>query len=221
MLTIQHCAELSTIQLLKLNSIWRTIQLEIILASTSEIRRNILSNAGIELTVVDSELDETSAKNSMVGLTSRNLALELARLKSQKISKLHPKAVVIGADQVLGFKDQMFDKPASRAEAERQLSVLRNATHTLYSAISCATGGVQVWNHCSEARLTMRNFTQKFLTSYLSGNPENYLSSVGAYKMEETGIQLFEKIEGDYFAILGLPILSLLDFLRQQKIISS
>jgi septum formation protein len=195
--------------------------LDIILASTSKIRRNILSNAGIKFTVVDSELDETAAKNSMPKFLPQNLALELAKLKSQKISRQHPEAVVIGADQVLGFKDQTFNKPASRADAGKQLSMLRNTSHTLYSAISCAIAGTQVWSHCSEARLTMRNFTPEFLLSYLSGNPENYLSSVGAYKLEETGIQLFEKIEGDYFTILGLPILPLLKFLRQREIIQS
>lgn len=195
--------------------------MDIILASTSKIRRNILSNAGIELSVVDSKLDETTAKNSMPGFPPRNLALELAKLKSEKISKQYPKAIVIGADQVLGFKDQTFSKPASRADAEKQLSMLRNATHILYSAISCAIAGAQVWSHCSEARLTMRNFTPEFLSSYLGGNPENYLSSVGAYKLEETGIQLFEKVEGDYFAILGLPILPLLKFLREREIIQS
>jgi septum formation protein len=195
--------------------------LDIILASTSKIRRNILSNAGIEFSAVDSEIDETAAKNSIPEFLPRNLALELAKQKSQKISRQLPEAVVVGADQVLGFKDQIFNKPASRADAEKQLSMLRNATHTLYSAISCAIAGTQVWNHCSEARLTMRNFTPEFLSSYLSSNPENYLSSVGAYKVEETGIQLFEKIEGDYFTVLGLPILPLLKFLREREIIQS
>ena len=157
----------------------------------------------------------------MSGLPPRSLALELAKLKSQKVSKQYPEALVIGADQVLGFKDQKFNKPASRADAEKQLSMLRNATHTLYSAISCATAGAQVWNHCSEARLTMRDFTPQFLSSYLNDNQENYLSSVGAYKLEETGIQLFEKVEGDYFVVLGLPILPLLGFLRDWEIIRS
>lgn len=157
----------------------------------------------------------------MPELSPRNLALELAKQKSQKISSQYPKAVVIGADQALGFKDQIFDKPASRADAEKQLLMLRNATHTLHSAISCAVAGAEVWNLCSEARLTMRDFTPEFLSLYLSGNPENYLSSVGAYKLEETGIQLFEKIEGDYFTILGLPILPLLKFLREREIIQS
>jgi septum formation protein len=195
--------------------------LDIILASTSKVRRNILSNAGIEFSVIDSELDETEAKNSLSGLAQRNLALELAKLKSEKISRLQPKALVIGSDQVLGFKDQTFNKPTSRADAEKQLSMLRNATHTLYSGICCAIAGAQVWSHCSETRLTMRDFTPEFVSSYLSGDPENYLSSVGAYKLEETGIQLFEKIEGDYFAILGLPLLPLLKFLREREIIQS
>jgi septum formation protein len=195
--------------------------LDIILASTSKVRRDILRNAGIEFSVVDSELNETAAKNSMPKFSPRNLALELAKLKSRKVSIKNAKATVIGADQVLGFKDQIFNKPDSRADAEKQLSMLRNATHTLYSAISCTVAGAELWNHCSEARLTMRDFTPEFLSSYLEGNPENYLSSVGSYKLEETGIQLFEKIEGDYFTILGLPILPLLKFLRDREIIQS
>jgi len=195
--------------------------LDIILASTSKIRRNILSNAGIEFSVIDSELDEAAAKNSISELPPRDLALELAKLKSQKISRQYPKALVIGADQVLGFRDQIFNKPTSRTDAEKQLLMLRNATHVLYSAISCTVAGAELSNYCSEARLTMRNFTSEFLSSYLGGKPENYLSSVGAYKLEETGIQLFEKIEGDYFAILGLPILPLLKFLRDREIIQS
>ena len=142
-------------------------------------------------------------------------------MKSEKISNHYPKAITIGADQVLGFGNQIFNKPVSRADAERQLTSLRNATHTLYSAVSCAIAGGEVWSYCSEARLTMRNFTQEFLMSYLDGNSEDYLASVGAYKLEETGIQLFEKIEGDYFAILGLPLLPLLDFLRQRGSVPS
>lgn len=195
--------------------------MDIILASTSKIRRNILSSAGVKFSVINSELDEEKAKSSIIEFPPRKVALELARLKSEKVSNQYPKTIVIGADQVLGFRDQIFNKPASRADAEKQLSVLRNATHTLYSAISCAISGTEVWNHCSEARLTMRDFTPEFLSSYLSGYPESYLSSVGGYKLEETGIQLFDKIEGDYFAILGLPILPLLSFLRQQETILS
>jgi septum formation protein len=195
--------------------------LDIILASTSKIRGKILSDAGIKFAVLNSELDEEKAKNSLTKLSPRKISLELARLKAEKISGLHPKAMTIGADQVLGFENQIFNKPVSRADAEKQLSMLRNATHTLYSAVSCAIAGTEVWNNCSEARLTMRNFTREFLSSYLDGSPADYLSSVGAYKLEETGIQLFEKIEGDYFAILGLPILPLLGFLRQHGIIPS
>jgi septum formation protein len=195
--------------------------LDLILASTSKIRGKILSAAGIKFSVLNSELDEEQVKNSLTEFSPRKISLELARLKSEKISRLHPRAMIIGADQVLGFKDQIYNKPASRADAEKQLSTLRNATHILYSAVSCAVTGAEVWSHCSEARLTMRDFTPEFLSSYLDGSPADYLSSVGAYKLEETGIQLFEKIEGDYFAILGLPILPLLGFLRQRGIIPS
>ena len=207
--------------LLKLHSFQRVNPLDIILASTSKIRGKILSAAGIKFSVLNSELDEEKAKSSIMELSPRQISLELARLKSEKISRLHPKAMIIGADQVLGFENQIFNKPVSRADAEKQLSMLRNATHTLYSAVSCAIAGAEAWNHCSEARLTMRDFTPEFLSSYLDGSTAGYLSSVGAYKLEETGIQLFEKIEGDYFAILGLPLLPLLDFLRQQKMIPS
>ena len=195
--------------------------LDIILASTSKIRGKILSATGIKFSVLNSELDEEQAKNSLTELSPQRISLELARLKSEKISRQHPNAMTIGADQVLGFKDQIFNKPVSRADAESQLSMLRNATHTLYSAVSCAIAGAEVWNHCSEARLTMRDFTPDFLSSYLDSSPADYLSSVGAYRLEESGIQLFEKIEGDYFTILGLPILPLLGFLRQRGIIPS
>ena len=195
--------------------------MDILLASTSKIRGKILSAAGIKFSVLNSELDEEQAKNSLTELSPQRISLELARLKSEKISRQHPNAMTIGADQVLGFKDQIFNKPVSRADAESQLSMLRNATHTLYSAVSCAIAGAEVWNHCSEARLTMRDFTPDFLSSYLDSSPADYLSSVGAYRLEESGIQLFEKIEGDYFTILGLPILPLLGFLRQRGIIPS
>jgi septum formation protein len=195
--------------------------LDIILASTSKIRGKILSAAGIKFSVLNSELDEAKARNSLTEFSPRRISLELARLKSEKTSRQHPDAMTIGADQVLGFKDQIFNKPVSRADAESQLSMLRNATHTLYSAVSCAVAGAEVWSHCSEARLTMRDFSPEFLTSYLDGSPADYLSSVGAYKLEESGIQLFEKIEGDYFTILGLPILPLLGFLRQRGITPS
>jgi len=195
--------------------------LDIILASTSKIRGKILSATGIKFSALNPELDEENAKNSFTEFSPQKISLELARLKSEKISRLYPKAMTIGADQVLGFENQIFNKPVSRADAEKQLSTLRNATHTLYAAVSCAVAGAEVWNHCSEARLTMRDFTPEFLSSYLDGSPADYLSSVGAYKLEETGIQLFEKIEGDYFTILGLPILPLLGFLRQRGIIPS
>ena len=195
--------------------------MDIILASTSKIRRNILINAGVKFSAIYPEIDESKARNSMLGFSAQETAIQLAKLKSSKISNQYSKSLVIAADQVLGFRNQIFNKPTTRAEIENQLLKLRNATHTLYSALSCATAGVEVWSHCSEARLTMRNFSREFLSSYLDSNSEGYLSSVGGYKLEEIGIQLFDKIEGDYFTILGLPILPLLAFLRQQEFILS
>jgi septum formation protein len=149
--------------------------LDIILASNSKIRGKILSAAGIEFSVLNSELDEEEAKNSLTEFSPRKISLELARLKSEKISRLYPKVMTIGADQVLGFKDQIFNKPVSRADAENQLSMLRNATHTLYSAVSCSVAGAEVWSHCSEAQLTMRDFSPEFLSSYLDGSPADYM----------------------------------------------
>jgi septum formation protein len=193
--------------------------LDIILASTSKIRRNVLTNAGIKFSAVDSEINETAARVTMHELSVEKTARELAKLKSIKVSGHFPDAIVIGADQILGFQNKIFNKPASRAEAEIQLLKLRGNTHTLYSAISCAVAGSEIWSHCSEAHLTMRNFTPEFLLTYLNDNPESYLTSVGGYKLEESGIQLFDKIDGDYFAILGLPLLPLLGFLRQQEVV--
>lgn len=192
--------------------------MDIILASTSKIRRNVLINAGIKFSVVDSDINETAAKAKMRELSVEKTARELAKLKSIKVSGQFPDAMVIGADQILGFQNNIFNKPASRAEAEIQLLKLRGNMHTLYSAISCAVAGSEIWSHCSEAHLTMRNFTPEFLSAYLNNSQESYLTSVGGYKLEESGIQLFDKIDGDYFAILGLPLLPLLGFLRQQEI---
>lgn len=195
--------------------------MDIILASTSNIRGKILSNAGITFSVVDPAIDETEVKASMADQSAENTSRKLARIKSEKVSGQIRDALVIGADQVLGLEGQIFNKPASRQEADNQLRKFRGNTHTLFSAVSCTTAGAEVWSHCAVAQLKMRNFTDEFLSSYLDARQDHYLTSVGGYKLEESGVQLFEKIEGDYFAILGLPLLPLLDYLRQRKIIES
>jgi septum formation protein len=195
--------------------------LNITLASTSKIRQTILHSAGLKFSAQDSKLDEKTAKLSMKGLSARAMAESLAEMKSKKVSMLYPKSLVIGADQTLGFDGQIFDKPASIEEARKQLTTLRNRTHGLYSALNCMIAEKTVWSFCGEAKLTMRNFSDEFLDQYLRNISGSYASSVGGYKLEELGINLFDQIEGDYFTILGLPLLPLLSFLRQEKMIAS
>ena len=151
----------------------------------------------------------------------RELAINLAALKSKLASRKIPHAIVVGADQTLGFKGKVFDKPNSLEDARQQLMAFRNNTHSLYSALTCSIAGEPIWSFCDEAKLTMRNFSNAFLSQYLTQIFHTYSSSVGGYKLEETGINLFDKIEGDYFTILGLPLLPLLDFFRQRQIILS
>lgn len=193
--------------------------MKIVLASTSEIRRQILASAGLTFQVCDPAIDETAEKNT--NSNPESVAIELAKLKSEKASRQFPEAITIGADQTLGFQNRIFSKPDSRAAARQQLRELRNNPHCLYSALSCSSNGKQIWSWLSKAQLTMRNFSDEFLEDYLSGDAANYLGSVGGYKVETTAIQLFHRIDGDHSAILGLPLLPLLEFLRQQKAIPS
>jgi septum formation protein len=193
--------------------------LKIILASTSEIRRQLLASAGLTFQVCDPAIDETAEKTK--NSDPKSVAIELAKVKSEKASRQFPEAITIGADQTLGFQNRLFSKPESRAAARQQLRELRNNAHCLYSALSCSRNGGQMWSWLSKSELTMRNFSDEFLEGYLSGDAANYLGSVGGYKIETSGIQLFQRIEGDHSAILGLPLLPLLEFLRQQGAIPS
>ena len=191
----------------------------IILASTSKIRSTILKNAGVPFTTEDSKLNEAAAKHSMADRSAKAQAMSLAELKAVRVSQRLPKELVIGADQTLGLGSKAFDKPNSLQETREQLLALRGKTHTLHSALACAIAGKTVWTFCGDAMLTMRNFSESFLDHYLTATADSYACSVGGYKLEEQGINLFEKIEGDYFTILGLPLLPLLSFLRLQKLV--
>jgi septum formation protein len=193
----------------------------LILASTSKIRQHLLRQAGLEFEVITAAVDEAAWKQHHTTASPQEIAMGLAREKSVAVSRHHPEALVIGADQTLGLERFKFDKPASMAEAQAQLTMLRGKTHALYSAVSCCRQGKEVFAHCSSARMTMRNFSDAFLETYLRSSGQNLLSSVGGYKLEEQGIQLFEQIEGDYFTILGLPLLPLLAFLRTEGLVSS
>jgi septum formation protein len=195
--------------------------LQIILASTSQTRQAIMHNAGIEFTSQDSKLDEAHVKQSLPSSTPKQIAERLAIEKAHLVSRLYPKALVIGTDQTLGLNKIIFDKPKTIVETREQLVSLRNKTHQLYSAITCIKDSEIKWFHCGEANLTMRNFSDEFLEHYLKTIAHSYAQSVGGYQLEASGINLFEKIQGDYFTILGLPILPLLDFLRQEHMIPS
>jgi septum formation protein len=145
-------------------------------------------------------------------------AVALAELKASRISRQLPQCLVIGADQMLECNDIWFDKPVDIDHARAHLLSLRGKTHRLANAVCVAKGGTILWRHVDEARLLMRNFDEAFLESYLTRAGEDILSSVGAYQLEGLGAHLFARVEGDFFSILGLPLLPLLDFLRGHKI---
>ena len=192
---------------------------EIILASASEARRRLLASAGIAARVVPSGVDESALKslNLPTPGTGKEIAARLAEAKAWAVSAQHGDDLVLGADQILLLGDCLFDKPRSTAEARGQLVKLRGRTHLLVSAVAAAQGGSILWSHCEAAKLSMRNFTDAFLDQYIGAMGDELLSAVGAYQIEGRGIQLFEKIEGDYFTVIGLPLLPLLSYLRSRK----
>jgi len=192
---------------------------EIILASGSEIRRRLLESAGIKVRPVPSCVDESVIKRTfghISGVDFPKLAGALAAAKAEAVSLGHPAALVIGADQLLLLDERQFDKPRDLKEAALQLALLRGKTHQLITAVAVARSGAVVWTDCAIAKLTMRHFSDDFLHDYIISMGKDALTSVGAYKIEGRGVQLFHKIEGDYFAILGLPLLPFLSFLRRE-----
>lgn len=191
----------------------------IILASTSHIRQQLLRNAGVSFTAMSPGVDESEIKNAAKGSSPEVLAAALATAKSSGLSGHYPHTVVIGADQLLVLDGKTFDKPRSIPDARLQLQVLRNRSHQLVSAINCSRNGKSLWQHRSVATLTMRPFTDEFLDRYIARCGADLLTSVGAYKLEGPGIQLFDRIDGDYFTILGLPLLPLLAFLRSENLL--
>jgi septum formation protein len=192
---------------------------EIMLASTSDIRRRLLETAGLRVRSIPPRVDESAFKRAFGqegGADACKLANALAAAKAQAVSLRHPRALVIGADQILLFDNRYFDKPKDLKEAAMQLSLLRGNAHCLTTAVAVARRGEIVWSDCVVAKLTMRRFSDEFLAAYLASVGEDALTSVGAYKIEGRGVQLFHRIDGDFFAILGLPLLPLLSFLRRE-----
>ncbi|HEX4097988.1 MAG TPA: Maf family protein [Caulobacteraceae bacterium] len=188
---------------------------EVILASTSASRRALLQGAGVVFTARSPGVDESAAKAALLGegLGPRDIADALAELKAVRIRA--EGALVIGADQTLDFDGELIDKPESLEEARERLRRLRGRPHKLHSGVVVAQGGQPIWREVQTATLWMRPFSDAFLDDYLAREGEDVLRSVGCYRLEDIGVQLFSRIDGDYFTILGLPMLGLLDLLRR------
>jgi septum formation protein len=193
----------------------------LILASASPTRRRLLEQAGLEFSAETAPIDEEEAKLALEseGASAAALAETLAELKATAVSRRHPGGFVIGADQVLDCEGRRYDKPRDEAAARAQLMALRGRSHQLISALVVVRNGERLWHHVDRARLTMRPFSPAFLDDYLARSLPGILTSVGAYQLEGRGAQLFSRIEGDYFTILGLPLLPLLDFLRPHGLV--
>lgn len=197
----------------------------IILASASKARSRMLLAAGIGVVVQPANIDEEAVRTalSVPGETMPpgDIALVLAEAKASEIAVQHPGSLIIGADQVLALGSDILSKPGSIADAHRQLKMLRGHTHELHSSVSCVRADKTLWRYTESASLTVRNFSDGFLQDYLNQEGEDVCNSVGAYQLEGRGAQLFSKIEGDYFTILGMPLLPLLNFLREEGALQS
>ena len=187
----------------------------LLLASASPIRLQLLRSAGLEVTAQPARIDEDAIRQALQAdaASPRDIADALAEMKARKLAEKNPEALVLGCDQILAFKGRVFGKPETPDEARGQLSGFRGQTHQLISALVLYDAGKPIWRHMSEAKLTMRPLSDSYLDDYISRNWQSLRESVGGYKLEEEGIRLFFTIEGDYFSILGLPILPLLGYL--------
>lgn len=193
----------------------------LILASASKARRAVLEGAGLRFETRIAGVDEAAIKEAAQseGISADQAALILADAKAERVARSAPDALVIGADQLLVCDGAWFDKPPDMAAARTHLQRLRGRRHELVTALVCHRGGQRIWQHVAKPRLTMRDFSDAFLDAYLAAEGEALLSSVGAYRLEGHGAQLFDVIEGDQPAILGLPLLPLLGFLRQHGVL--
>lgn len=195
----------------------------IILASGSSARRAMLQGAGLSFEVFPSDVDETAIREALSadndGVDPEDIADVLARAKAETVSAANPDAIVIGADQVLACNGLIFEKARNADLAREALLKLRGQPHQLHSAVAIAEAGEVTWAFADTAHMTMRKFSLQFLGEYVARSAPALTSSVGAYQLEGLGVQLFEKIEGDYFTILGLPLLPLLAELRQRGMI--
>ena len=195
----------------------------LILASASASRRALLEGAGLRFDVEPAAIDEAVVKQSarVDGLTAADAAIILADMKAGRVSARHPGALVIGADQILVCEGAWFDKPRDPAEAGDHLKALRGRAHSLATAVVCHLNGQSIWQHEEQPCLTMRAFSDAFLASYLAGEGDDVTTTVGAYRLEAAGIHLLSRIDGAHDAILGLPLLPLLQFLRNRGVLAA
>jgi septum formation protein len=191
----------------------------VVLASASVSRARILRDAGLEFDVVPAHVDEDAVKAALKaeGATAIDAAETLAEMKAVKVSQQRPQALVIGADSILDLNGEWFDKPADADHAKAHLMTLRGQSHEVATAVVVALGGRRIWHYRDRPVLKMRRFSDAFLDAYLAEVGEAVMSSVGTYHLEGRGAQLFESIEGDFFSILGLPLIPLLGFLREHN----
>lgn len=193
----------------------------IILASGSSIRAQLLRNAGVPFTVETARVDEDTAKRALLAEDAppRDIADTLAEMKARKVSDKNPGAMVLGCDQVLDFDGRLLSKPETPQNALAQLKAMRGKQHMLLSAAVIYQNGEPIWRHVGQVRLRMRMSSDAYLRDYVDRNWDSIRHAVGAYKLEEEGVRLFATIDGDYFNVLGMPLLELLNFLAVKGVI--